>query len=190
MDPEPKSPNIGTALWLPCADAHGVRYVDCGKSFGEVAQDHRVSSDAHHELLATDRTGATSATHEAFARTTDARALLTDEAIRRPGGDLDCHVDPVQVLDPAGQIVPRRPAPEAGGEWESIATPGAAHPEVRQPHDPGVTVVSDPELPLPDVPLIVEDLLMQASQLAGAGAPNEALEEIFDHVAALREGRG
>lgn len=45
-------------------------------------------------------------------------------------------------------------------------------------------------LPLPDVPLIVEDLLMEAQQLADANAPREALEEILGQVAALREGRG
>lgn len=50
--------------------------------------------------------------------------------------------------------------------------------------------VSDPECPLPDVPLIVEDLLMEAKQLADANARNDALEEILEHVAALREGRG
>ena len=48
----------------------------------------------------------------------------------------------------------------------------------------------EPELPLPDVPLIVEDLLMHARQLAEAGAPNEAVEKILDHVVAVREGRG
>ena len=45
-------------------------------------------------------------------------------------------------------------------------------------------------IPLPDVPLIVEDLLIRAKQLADAGAATEAIEEILDHVAALREGRG
>ena len=48
--------------------------------------------------------------------------------------------------------------------------------------------MSDPELPLPDVPLIVEDLLMKARQLADRGAPTELVEDILDHVAALREG--
>lgn len=48
--------------------------------------------------------------------------------------------------------------------------------------------MSEPELPLPDVPLIVEDLLMQAKWLADAGAPTEVTEEILDQVAALREG--
>lgn len=47
-----------------------------------------------------------------------------------------------------------------------------------------------PVLPLPDVPLIVEDLLVEAKRLADAGAAREVIEEILDHVAALREGRG
>lgn len=59
-----------------------------------------------------------------------------------------------------------------------------------QPHPGhGDTAVSDPELPLPDVPLIVEDLLVQAKRLVDAGAPTAVVAEILDHVAALREGR-
>ena len=50
--------------------------------------------------------------------------------------------------------------------------------------------MTEPVRPLPDVPLIIEDLLLQAKQLADAGAPHEAIVEILDHVAALREGRG
>ena len=50
------------------------------------------------------------------------------------------------------------------------------------------TALKEPQLPFPDVPLIVEDLLMQARQLAGTGATIEVVEEILDHVAALREG--
>lgn len=49
--------------------------------------------------------------------------------------------------------------------------------------------MSDPELSLPDVPLIVEDLLVQAKRLADAGAPTAVVAEILDHVAVLREGR-
>lgn len=45
-------------------------------------------------------------------------------------------------------------------------------------------------LPLSDVPLIVEGLLLEAKQLADAGAPTATIEEILDHVDALREGRG
>ena len=50
--------------------------------------------------------------------------------------------------------------------------------------------MTEPVLPLPDVPLIIEDLLAEAKQLADAGEHREAIEEILDHVAALREGRG
>lgn len=49
--------------------------------------------------------------------------------------------------------------------------------------------MTEPELPLRDVPLIVEDLLNQARQLADAGAPTEVIKEILDRVAGLREGR-
>ena len=50
--------------------------------------------------------------------------------------------------------------------------------------------MTEPVRPLPDVPLIIEDLLLQARQLADAGAPCEAIDEILDQVAALRDGRG
>ena len=49
--------------------------------------------------------------------------------------------------------------------------------------------MTEPVRPLPDVPLIIEDLLLQAQQLADAGAPCEAIDEILDQVAALRHGR-
>ena len=49
--------------------------------------------------------------------------------------------------------------------------------------------MTEPVLPLPDVPLIFEDLLLQADRLADAGADSEAIEEFLDQVAALREGR-
>ena len=50
--------------------------------------------------------------------------------------------------------------------------------------------MTEPVLPLPDVPLIIEDLLVRAKQLADAGASREAIVEILDRVAALRDGRG
>lgn len=63
--------------------------------------------------------------------------------------------------------------------------PGPTHaPDLRGPG------VSEAALPLPDVPLIVEEFLMHAKRLVAAGAPTEAIEDILDHVAALREGRG
>ena len=48
--------------------------------------------------------------------------------------------------------------------------------------------MTEPVLPLPDVPLIIEDLLVRAKLLADAGAYREAIEEILDQVAALRDG--
>ena len=48
----------------------------------------------------------------------------------------------------------------------------------------------DPAPPPPHVPLIIEDLLVRAKQLADAGASREAIVEILDRVAALRDGRG
>lgn len=58
-----------------------------------------------------------------------------------------------------------------------------------KPSDRGVPAVSELERLVPDVPILVEDLLLQARQLADSGAPAEAVEAILDHVAALREGR-
>ena len=79
--------------------------------------------------------------------------------------------------------------PELEGEWESSTTPGEAHQEVMHPPpDHWVAAVSDPETPLPDVLLIVEDLLLQARRLADSGAPTEAVEAILNDMTALREG--
>ncbi len=49
--------------------------------------------------------------------------------------------------------------------------------------------MTDPALPHPDMPLIVGDMLARAKRLADAGARTEAIAEILDHLAALREGR-
>ena len=50
--------------------------------------------------------------------------------------------------------------------------------------------MTEPVLRLPDVPLIIEGLLVRAKQLADAGARREAIQEILDQVAALRDSRG
>ena len=86
----------------------------------------------------------------------------------------------------------RSPTPEPAGEWESSEPPVAEAEEVLQPLESptaGAPAVTDPELPLPDVPLVVEDLLKQARRLADSGGPSEAVKAILDHVADLREGR-
>ena len=52
-----------------------------------------------------------------------------------------------------------------------------------------VATMSEPDLRLSDVPLIVEGLLLRAMELANSGGPTEAVEAILDHVAALQERR-
>lgn len=130
-----------TELWLQWADAHGVRYEDADKSFDDVARDHNQTSDAYRELLTPELRGdGFSATRQAAANTAYARALLIEAVIERRGGDLDLFVDPVQVRDPNGRIVPPQHFPEARGEWEDVAPVPAAAPEERpQPHDAPTT---------------------------------------------------
>ena len=119
-------------LWLQWADAHGVRYDDAGKSFDDVARDYYQTSDAYRELLTPEARGdGLSATHKAAANTAYARALLIESVIERRGGDLDLYVDPVQVRDPHGRIVPPQQRPEAMGEWEDVVSVPAAPPEER-----------------------------------------------------------
>lgn len=129
-----------TGLWLQWADAHGVHYDDAGKSFDDVARDYHQTSDAYRELLTPEARGdVRSATHKAAANTAYARALLIEAAIERRGGDLDLYVDPVQVRDSSGRIVPPQQCPEVMGEWESIATTAAAPEELLQPHGASTT---------------------------------------------------
>lgn len=191
MDPEPPNLSRGTGLWLQWADTERVRSDAEGKAFDEIVPDYRVSSDAWRELL-TDPTGTTSATHEAVANSRLARALPIKDAVEHGGtGKLNCHVDPDQVIDPEQRIVPRRPMQEAGDGWESIAPDAATPRKGRSSSCPDCegSAMSESELPLTDVPLIVEDLLLQAKRVADAGASTEAIEKILEHVAALREGR-
>ena len=116
-------------LWLQWADAHGVRYDDAGKSFDDVARDYYETSDAYRELLSRGARGdVLSATHKAAANTAYARALLIEAAIERRGGDLDLYVDPVQVRDPHGRIVPPQQSPEAMGEWGDVAAGPVRNP--------------------------------------------------------------
>ena len=130
-----------TGLWLQWAEEHGVRYDDSGKSFDDVARDYHQTSDAYRELLTPEARGdVLSVTHRAAANTAYARALLIEAAIERRGGDLDLYVDPVQVRDPNGRIVPPQQGPEAIGEWEDVApVPLAAPEEPPQQHDAPTT---------------------------------------------------
>lgn len=126
-------------LWLQWADEHGVRYDDSGKSFDDVARDYYQTSDAYRELLTPALRGdGLSATHQAAANTAYARALLIEAAIEGRGGDLDLYVDPVQVRDPNGRIVPPQHGPETMGEWEDVV-PCAAPQEPPQQYDAPTT---------------------------------------------------
>lgn len=91
---------------------------------------------------------------------------------------------------------PRMQRPPQEGDSSAVVAPRNAGDVPAEGVQPGGTPcsttgydVSEPALPLPDVPLIVEGLLMEAENLADYGAPTESVEAILDHVAALREGR-
>ena len=170
MKPEPHRLVTGPELRLPWPDAHG----SCGRS-GEIVGGDFGNGHANCELLTGDPKGTTSAAHDETANTTSARGQLLEAPIRSRE---------------AASVSRRSEA--VAGEWEIVSLPGAAHRVVMRPHDPpdhGHPVVSEPELPLPDVPLIAEDLLVQATRLVDAGAPTAVVAEILDQVAVLREGR-
>lgn len=110
------------------------------------------------------------------------------------------HTEPQHLLN-RRELCPRSVAlmafvnrMQAGGSTGSPSTgPGRGRSGDSVPTrlcDQWVAPVSDPKLRLSDVPLIVEDLLIQVKQLAHAGAAPEMIAELLDHVAALREGRG
>ena len=191
MDPNPQDPSRGTGLWLQRADTDGVRSDAEGKAPEVIALDNRETLDVYRALRGPDRSGMTFA-QEAAANLAFARALLIEARSGREGGEIDFDVDASQVIDPEQGIVPRRPMP-AGGE-RSIAIPVAGPRNGPQsqlmPPDRGVSAVSESELLLADVPLIVEGLLWQARHLSDLGAPIEIVNAILDHVVDVREGRG
>lgn len=171
-----------TELWLQWADDH-------------VARDHYQTSDANCEILTPEpRGGGGSAAHQAAGSTPYARALLIETVIERRGGDLDVYVDPCpgprsERTDLSGAAVSR-----GHGGVGIHRDPGRGHSgtlaAARVDHGQGVLAVTEHTLPLPDTPLIIEDLLVRAEQMTDAGAGREAIDELLDQVAALREGRG
>lgn len=130
MNAQPCGLITGTELWLQWADAHGVRYDGDGKSFDGVARDYYETRDAYRELIAPDQTGSQLATQRAAVNTAYALALLIEAAIERRGGDVDFYVDPVQVRDPDGRIVPRHSTPD--GSWEAFSSPALTPEELPQ----------------------------------------------------------
>lgn len=189
MIPGPRRLPIGTDPCSQPVDPTNVSHDVLGKS-DEPIHDHHGISDAYSEVLTVGSTGTKSATLAAVPDIAYAPGLHV-EAIRFGASERDWRVDPVEVNDREGQIVPRGRKSEALGVSESIACAVAAPEEAAMPHA-SPTIGSDrerTERALPDVPLIAEDLLQQARQQADSGAPTEAVKAIFDHVAALREGR-
>lgn len=109
----------------------------------------------------------------------------------RQTGRYEVDEDQVRIIDAKGRVVPHRlrlhgrrargPARTIDAVIDDVSALEIAR---------RVGITKEAEGPLGDVPLIVEDLLCQARQLADSGAPTEAVKAILDHVAALREGRG
>ncbi len=109
----------------------------------------------------------------------------------RRGGEFGFDDDRVQVSNWAGRAAPQRPLLSSRHERGAAATIVEVDQVGMAALDSptGVAAVREAERPLADVLLIAEDLLLRARRLADSGAPTEAVEEILDHVAALREGR-
>lgn len=89
------------------------------------------------------------------------------------------------------RVVPQPLQQEVCAEGEPVATIVEVHQQATPLGDfPYEDLgVSEHERLLPDVPLIVEDLLLQARLLADTGAPTEVVEDILDYAASLREDR-
>lgn len=113
-------------------------------------------------------------------------------AMGRSAGNPDPSIDHLLELPP--RIGSRSSTAGAVCEWESVAAlPRTLRESFRRydvPATNGSSATSEPDFTPRDLPLIVEDLLVRAKQFADSGAQSEAIEEILDLVAALREGRG
>ena len=110
--------------------------------------------------------------------------------IRRTGR-YDVGEDPARITDAEGHVWPQRPLAQAPRASEAPLTIDAVNVEDTSALGIARKVgeVNRAEARLADVPLIVEDFLCQARQLADSGAPTEAVKAVLDHAAALRDGR-
>jgi len=110
----------------------------------------------------------------------------------RFGAEFGYDDESIQVIDGQGRFVPpRRVLRAKGGSVPALAL--AAVHEGNVPGNAflrGVVIDRELELPIPDLPLVVEGLLLRAVQLTDSGAPAKPVKAILDHVDALREGRG
>lgn len=111
--------------------------------------------------------------------------------IPRRGVEFGLGDDHVNVSEVAGQAVPQPPLinRRRGRRADATIVP-VCQDSVPADGIPRGGACEDPEFPVADVPLIVEDLLMRTRALSESGAPTDAIEATLDHVTALREGRG
>ena len=159
----------------------------------EIAKDYCETRDVRRGLRAFARSGTTSAAYEAAANLALARALLVEAGTGRRDGEIDFDVDPVQVHRPGrtdraatlrrqrAASGPSRPRSRSRGRSPERAAAsrsrGSGRERTRTARSPTSRSSSRTSSCRP-------------GRLADSGAPTEAVEEILDHVAALREGRG
>lgn len=108
------------------------------------------------------------------------------------GGMLGFEDDRVQVSDVVCRAVPQRALLNLRRERGAAVSISALFKErMPAPQIPrGSAADNELERPFADLPLIVEDLLLQAKALAESGAPTGAVGAVLEYAAALREGRG
>lgn len=134
MIPETDRQITVTEPWLQRANAQELSYNQAGKWLDEILQDCCSSSDAHSVIMAAAPTATACTTHEAFAHTARAPALLIKDPTGRRAGYTEFCAESVLVDDPEGRIVARRSTPKHGG-WDHLTTRGALHQEVVPHHD-------------------------------------------------------
>lgn len=133
MTSEPHQPATATQVWRQWAAEHGVHYEDTGQPFDQVARDYYATSEALHELSSPDvGDGTLTASQRLAINVAYARALLIEAVIVRRDGVLDPYVDPIQVVDPDGRLVPPHTGPEHGARWETTPPAGVIHDPVPQ----------------------------------------------------------
>lgn len=114
-----------------------------------------------------------------------------EREIGRLGVEISYEDLSVQLPDGQGCFLPPRGVLTAKGERVSALALAAVHEgnATRHAFLRGVVIERELGLPIPDLPLVVESVLLRAMQLAHSGLLAE-VEAILEHVAALREGRG
>lgn len=114
-----------------------------------------------------------------------------EREIGRLGVELGYEDLSVQLLDGKGRFLTPRGVLTAKGERVSALALAAVQEGNATGHafHRGVVTERELELPIPDLPLVVEDVLLRAMQLADSGVLSEVVA-ILDHVVAVREGRG